>query len=375
MTAASQWLECRRCRQPAALESPGGCQACGNAVLEVAYAAVRDRDTSAVVAERQGAGIWRWRMLLPVLESAHAPISLDEGDTPLLAADELAPNVWLKYEGKNPTHSFKDRFQSVAISAASALGKTRVVCASTGNHGVAAAAYAARAGLQCAVLTHEETPATHIEAMRQFGATPIAVPAAVRNELLLRLVDAGWYPSTTFWPMPVSNPYGVEGYKTIAFEIVEQLGQERAAGAHIFVPVGGGDSLYGIYKGFCELVALGALSHVPRLYACQPVGAAPLVAAQRLGGDDVPHVEIEGSLALSIREADTGQHAWRALRQSAGSAVEVTDIEIMEAAARLGRFGLSVDPASAASVAAALSCKRRGTLSDGGPAVCILTAS
>ena len=117
----------------------------------------------------------------------------------------------------------------MAISAAVALGKTRVVCASTGNHGVAAAAYSARAGLQCAVLTHEEAPAAHVEAIRQFGATPVAVPPNVRNDLLCKLVDAGWYPSTTFWPLPVSNPYGVEGYKTIAFELVEQLGRAAAA--------------------------------------------------------------------------------------------------------------------------------------------------
>jgi threonine synthase len=356
------------------LAALGPCAACGG-VLEVAYAAIRDRDRSVINTERQGGGIWRWQGLLPVLDSAHQPISLDEGDTPLLAAEDLAPNLWLKYEGKNPTHSFKDRFQSVAISAAVALGKKRVVCASTGNHGVAAAAYSARAGLQCAVLTHEEAPAAHVEAIRQLGATPVAVPPGVRNELLMRLVEAGWYPSTTFWPMPVSNPYGVEGYKTIAFEIVEQLGRAVAAAAHVFVPVGGGDSLYGIYKGFRELVRFGALAQLPRMYACQPVGAAPLLAAQRLGGDDVPHVEVERSVALSIREADTGRHAWRGLRECAGTAVAVTDAQIMDAAARLGRYGLSVDPASAASVAGALSALGDGTVRDGGPRVCILTAS
>jgi threonine synthase len=302
-------------------------------------------------------------------------VSLGEGDTPLLRAREFGPNVWLKYEGKNPTHSFKDRFQAVAISAAVALGKTRVVCASTGNHGVAAAAYSARALLECAVLTHEEAPAPHVEAIRQFGATPVAVPPSARNELLCKLVDAGWYPSTTFWPLPVSNPYGVEGYKTIAFELFEQIGQDALATAHVFVPVGGGDSLYGIYKGFRELVNLGALARLPRMYACQPTGAAPLVAAETSGADDVPHVEIDRSLALSIREADTGMHALRGLRDSAGGAMAVSDSEIMDAAGRLGSLGVSVDPASAASVAGALGAVRDHIVTDDGPVVCILTAS
>jgi threonine synthase len=371
----SAWLECTSCGRQEALESIGPCPACQTGVLEVTYAAVRDADASALESRRDEHGIWRWRGLLPILDGTDALVSLAEGDTPLLPANPLAPGIWLKYEGKNPTHSFKDRFQAVAISAAAALGKGRVVCVSTGNHGVAAAAYSAFAGLQCAVLTHEEAPAAHVEAIRQFGATPVAVPPAVRGDLLRKLVDAGWYPSTTFWPMPVSNPYGVEGYKTIAFEIFEQFGAFDTTRADIFVPVGGGDSLYGIYKGFRELVDLGVLGSLPRLFACQPAGAAPLVAAQVSGGDLVPHVPVDRSVALSIREADTGQHALRGLRKSEGKALAVTDEEIMDAAARLGRLGLSVDPASAASVAGALAGVRDGVVTDHGPIVCILTAS
>jgi threonine synthase len=357
-----------------AITAKGACPACPNGVLEVAYAAIRDQDAG-VLRHLDGAGIWRWRGLLPVLDDAREPISMGEADTPLLPAPELGPNVWLKYEGKNPTHSFKDRFQAVAISAAVALGKTHVVCASTGNHGVAAAAYSARAGLQCAVLTHEEAPAAHVEAIRQFGGIPVAVPPDVRNDVLCRLVDDGWYPSTTFWPLPVSNPYGIEGYKTIAFELFEQLGPEALANAHVFVPVGGGDSLYGIFKGLRELVQLGALTRPPRVHACQPTGAAPLVAAEASGADEVPHVDADRSLALSIREADTGRHALRGLRESGGGAVAVSDVEIMAAAGRLGGLGLSVDPASAASVAGALSAQRDRVATHDAPVVCILTAS
>jgi threonine synthase len=378
MTSAASWLECSTCGQQQPLHSIGPCPKCQTGVLEVAYAAIRERDASAINTTHRPGGIWRWQGLLPVV-AGRPPVQLTlaEGGTPLLAASELGPNVWLKYEGKNPTHSFKDRFQAVAISAAVALGKTRVVCASTGNHGVAAAAYSALGGLECAVLTHEEAPEAHVEAIRQFGGTPVSVPPAVRDELLRKLVDAGWYASTSLWPLPVSNPYGIEGYKTIAFELAEQLGRDAAASAHVFVPVGGGDSLYGIYKGFRELHAIGGLERVPRMYACQPAGAAPLVAAVAAMGDEVPHVEVDRSPALSIREADTGRHALRGLRESSGTALPVTDSEIMDAATRLGRHGLSVDPASAASVAGALKALRDGVVGAGvgGPVVCILTAS
>jgi threonine synthase len=343
-------------------------------VLEVNYQALVDRDASVLQAD-EGPGIWRWQGLLPLFEGSPTQISLGEGQTPLLQAAFGGPDLWVKYEGKNPTHAFKDRFQAVAISAAATLGLTRIVCQSTGNHGLAGAAYAARAGLQCVVLTHEEAPAAHVEGIRQFGGLPVAVPPDERARLLSKLVDAGWYPATTHWPFPVSNPYGIEGYKTIAFEIAEQLGADRAAAAHVFVPVGGGDSLYGIYKGWRELVRLGTLDRLPRLYACQPEGAAPLVAAEATNAGEVPRVETQRSPALSIREAETGGHALRALRDSGGHAIGLSDSEIMDAAALLGGMGLSVDPASAASVAGVLALRKTGTLDGTGPLVCILTAS
>jgi threonine synthase len=383
MTVARSWLECSACGHQVPLEAFGGCTTCAadgrTGVLEVGYRAIAEQDASVLLAEPHP-GIWRWHGLLPVLEGSRTLVSLGEGQTPLLRADQPltptdGPAVWLKYEGKNPTHSFKDRFQSVAITSAAALGVTRIVCQSTGNHGVAAAAYATRAGLQCVVLTHEEVPTAHVEAIRQFGGMPVAVPPPERSRLLRQLVDAGWYPATTHWPFPVSNPYGIEGYKTIAFEIAEQLGAAEAAAAHVFVPVGGGDSIYGIYKGWRELVQLGTLDRLPRLYACQPEHAAPLVAAEAQNATEVPRVETQRSPALSIREAETGGHALRALHDSGGRALAVSDTEIIDAMSRLGRLGLSVDPASAASVAGALAMLESGKLDDGRPIVCILTAS
>jgi threonine synthase len=372
------WLECSTCNSQLPLESFGACSSCAaegrRGVLEVGYRAIVERDAS-VLRTDERAGMWRWKSLLPVLDGSRAPISLGEGQTPLLKVTFGEADLWLKYEGKNPTHSFKDRFQSVAISAAVALGATRVVCQSTGNHGVAAAAYAARAGMQCAVLTHEEVPNAHVEAIRQFGGMPVAVPPAERSRLLRKLVESGWYPATTHWPFPVSNPYGIEGYKSISFEIAEQLGAEQAAAAHVFVPVGGGDSIYGMYKGWRELEQLGAVARIPRMYACQPENAAPLAAAEARKAIEVPVVEVQRSPALSIREAETGGHALLAMRASGGRALAIADSEIINAASRLAQSGLSVDPASAASVAGALALIRGGQLEDQGPRVCVLTAS
>ena len=139
----------------------------------------------------------------------------------------------------------------------------------------------------------------------------------------------------------------------------------------IFVPVGGGDGLYGIYKGWQDLVKLGVVKRLPRLYACQPEGAAPLVAAEAQHADEVPVVKARRSLALSIREAETGGHALHALRDSGGHALAVSDAEIMDAAARLARDGLSVDPSSAAALAGALGLLGRGEVQGDGPLVCV----
>ncbi|MBV9359323.1 MAG: pyridoxal-phosphate dependent enzyme, partial [Chloroflexi bacterium] len=376
------WLACRTCGQQATPDDLGSCPMCAEAgrvgVREVQYAAVRDGDTSAAAPVHGASGIWRWQQLLPLPLHAR-PLSLGEGWTPLLAAQRALAgcdrsNVYLKYEGVNPTHAFKDRFQAVSISAATGFGYADVVCSSTGNHGVAAAAYAARAGMRCAVLLHEEAPQPHAAAIRLLGGLPVTVPPAERAPLLRRLVEGGWYPSTGFWPLPVSSPYGVEGYKTIAYELAEQLGAERIASANVFVPVGGGDCIYGLYKGWSELVALGFLARLPRIFACQPDGAAPLVEAERSGSAHVGEVAVRPSLALSIRESVTGDHGLEAVRNSGGQALALSDASIVDAQERLARDGLTVDPASAASLGGVLSLSP-DRLAPDALVVCLLTAS
>jgi threonine synthase len=388
--AAEVWLMCRTCGSRSDLAGYVGCPVCAGAgrvgVLEVSSGSPAMDEAVEALAQAQSGldapaeGIWRWRAFLPVIDPGGL-VTLGEGATPLLPARRAIQGVegmdetWLKCEGQNPTQSFKDRFHAVAVSAARALGARGIVCASTGNHGVSAAAFAARAGLACLVLAHEEAPEAHVDAIRTTGAGVVLVPGPERGALLRALAAGGWFPATTFWPLPVGNPFGVEGYKTIAYELVAQLGAQLASRATVFVPAGVGDGLFGIGKGFGELVRLGLLPRRPRLIACQPESAAPLVAAERSGASTVASVEVERSLALSIREAESGDHALAALRTSGGGAVAVSDDEILRAAARLAQDGVLVDPASAAALAGATQLASRHDLHHDGPIVCILTAS
>jgi len=221
------------------------------------------------------------------------------------------------------------------------------------------------------VLTHEEAPAAHVEAIRSSAGSRspfrlVCVATAVqarRFRVVIRVRRSGQCQS--------SNPYGIEGYKTIAFELFEaararrvgECAQSSCRSAAVTVCMASTRAL----KSWSRSAPLARL---PRVHACQPSGAAPLCGRSNQRTDEVPHVEVDRSLALSIREADTGRHALRGLRESGGRAVAVSDTEIMEAAGRLGGLGLSVDPASAASVAGRVLRWRDHVMTDDGPIVC-----
>jgi len=397
--AATSRLACIRCGGRFPIGPLFGCPTCRAEgrwqSLEVDYDldALRDRAKQAFqFAPGPGApalddpGIWRWRALLPPVG---AELTLHEGRTPLLPSRRAGPTLGLdrlllKYEGGNPTGSYKDRFQAVSVAAARGLGFSRVFCSSTGNHGLAAAAYARVAGLGCLVLLHEEAPAAFDEAIACYGATVGRIPAAERDDLMRALVEEGWFPATCLAPLPVPNPFGPEGYKTLAFEIKEQMGPPQA----VVLPVGAGDGLYGVVKGFAELAVLDELGsgdqwpsrregpQPPRVFGVQPVGADPLARAAAIGADEVAALPAASpSPALSIREAATGDHALRAARELGGGAVAVEDREILRAAELLAEDGLLVDVASAASVAGAARLVADGVLARDATIVCLITAS
>ncbi len=355
---AGSGLRCCSCREEFSHGLyPAGCPACGEP-LEVVY------EYDGFRKDPGATGIWRYGAMLPVAEQRHH-VTLGEGATPLVRLPS-AGNFWFKNETANPTWSFKDRFHAVSLSAARMLGYRRVAASTTGNHGVSAAAYAAAAVMRCAVFCHRECPPLQRRMMRLYGAEVVVMEP--RQAMLEKLARDGWWPSTTMAPLPVANPYGVEGYKTIAYEIVEQLGRVPD---HVVCPVAAGDALYGPWKGFCELRQLGVTASAPAMHGAQAAGCNPYVVSFRARSDTVAVAKDPRSVALSIRDETGGWPALQAMYDSGGGALEASEEEIVEAVRRLARAGLLVEPASAT----ALACALTAGFSAEETVVCLLTGS
>jgi threonine synthase len=211
-------------------------------------------------------------------------------------------------------------------------------------------------------------------AIRFAGGLPILAPPHLGGEILTALVEMdGWYPATTSWPLPMANPFGVEGYKTIGYEIYQQLGGRMPD--LVFFPAAGGDGLVGFRRAMADLKRMGLPKTDSRICACQPAGAAPLVAALEQGLDAVPFFPDAYSRALSIGDPTGGNLALPAVRETNGFGVAVTDEAILSAGRLLARHGLLVEPSSAASVAGALKALQdRPELRDQ-TIVCVVTSS
>jgi threonine synthase len=231
------------------------------------------------------------------------------------------------------------------------------------------AAYAAAAGLECLVVVGPTIEPLAVRQMRLYGAR---VVEASRTRVAQLVRDEGWWPSVRNHPRPYANPFGVEGYKTIAYELWHQL--QGTLPEWVFVPTGGGDSIAGVARGFEDLRQLGLIERLPRLVACQPEAGSPLVQAWRRGLSEVEPVAVGESVAISILEDSTGDHALRAL-DATGVAVAVPEAGIRQAVALLGAGGLCVEPASAASVAGALLLAATGQLRPDDTVVCVATAA
>jgi threonine synthase len=344
-----------------------GCTACeGRQPLVVEYSDLRPPAASS---ELQDNLAWLATAALPI--RADRRIDLGQGDTPLLRAGADAAATWLKIEGQNPTGSHKDRFHAVAAAIAAELGARAIVTASTGNHGAASAAFATRAGLACLVLLHPDSPPALRTQLRAYGAhvgiVPGHVPATVGA-----LVDAGWYPSTGADPALAGrgNPYGQEGYKAIAYEIVRDLGHVPPV---VAVPAASGDTVFGVQRGFEELHDVLGLP-MPTILACQPEGAAPLVLTAERQATEPQVVEHATSAALSARDPRSGWHASLALRDG-GICVAVPEAAIGEELERLGRDGIFVEPASTLGVAGARLAREQGLVDADAETAVVITSS
>jgi len=322
-------------------------------------------------------GLWRFRELLPF--AGGDPVSLGEGGTPFLHLERLGRRVGLarlyaKDESRNPTWSYKDRLCAVAVTHAVESGARVVTIASTGNHGAATAAYAARAGLACVIFTLVSAPATMKILMQAYGAAVVACPTPEARWQLMRqgIERLGWYPTGGFVMPPIgSNPYGIEGYKTLAYEVAEAL--EWTAPDVIVVPSAYSDGLFGIWKGMTELQVLGLTKTLPRMVAAEPFG--PLANALRKGLEAPEAVVGRSSVAFSIASRYGTYQGLRALRDSGGLAVEVTDNGIVEAQRLLAREeGLFVEPSAAAALSAAMELVSSGAIKANELTVLVLTS-
>jgi len=297
--------------------------------------------------------IQKYREFLPVTERTPV-VSLLEGGTPLIYSVVLSQatgcRVFLKYEGLNPTGSFKDRGMTMAISKAKEEGSEVVICASTGNTSASAAAYAARAGMKCVVLIPEGAIAMGKLAQALIhGAKVLAIKGNFDDALRLVREIASKYPITLVNSV---NPYRIEGQKTGSFEICDDLGE---APAYHAIPVGNAGNITAYWKGYKEYHAKGKIAILPKMLGFQASGAAPIVK-----GKPVKHPKTIAT-AIKIGDPASWKQAVAARDESGGLIDTVTDREILSAYKLLaGKEGVFVEPASAASVAGILKLSRSG---------------
>jgi len=303
-------------------------------------------------------------------------VSLGEGNTPLVEIDGepwglSRARVLIKNETLNPTGSFKDRFAAVNCTVARKLGASGVVCASTGNAAMAAAAYSHANQLECRAVVPETTSITIVNALKAMGAQVSHCDWDQIHVTIRELVDEGWFPATGLTAYPTATPFGAEGYKTIAYELVRDMRDNLPD--IVAVPVGGGDLLYGILKGLVELEEKGVIESLPTVMACQSEGAAPLVQAYRRQLHRVEPLAEATSIAASINERLTGDHALDYLRKANGMALAVSDSELRQAAKSLASRGIFAEYASAAALVGVSRAVREGLIPEDVTVVCVAT--
>src|ERR1051326_8098052 len=302
---------------------------------------------------RDSSGVWRFRELLPFTDGVEI-VSLGEGNTPLYDAPRAAdycrlPHLKLKHQGCNPTGSFKDTGMTVAVTQARQLGARFVACASTGNTAASLAAYAARADLPCAIIVPggQVSHAKLAQAL-DYGAKVLEIEGNFDTcmNVIRELSEDG-----SVYLVNSINPFRIEGQKTVAFELAEQL--EWRVPDHLVMPGGnlGNSSAFG--KGFRELLQSGLIDRMPRISVIQAEGASPFARFFKTNNAEFINQKDPQTLASAIKIGApvSWKKAWRAVRETNGYVITVTEQEIADAKAMIGRAGVGCEPASATTVA------------------------
>ncbi|MEM3072186.1 MAG: threonine synthase [Candidatus Bathyarchaeia archaeon] len=371
----SYYYECIEC----GLKVEGGetiykCHRCGD-LLEIKYF-YDEVEVGGKVWGRRPISVWRYRELLPISMDARV-VSLQEGGTRIHRCERLGEKfglrrILVKHEGDNPTGSFKDRGMTVAITRAVQEGVKLVVCASTGNTSASMAAYAAKAGLKPLVIVPSgKIAAGKLAQAAVHGACVIEVEGNFDDAL--RLVSGLTDTRRDVKLLNSINPFRIEGQKTLSMEIMEQL---KLKPNLIVLPVGNAGNITAVWKGLKEFNSLGLIGETPRLIGVQAEGAAPIAHAYRTGKLNIEPVPNPETMATAIRIGNPAnwKRALRAVRDSKGAMVTVTDEEIVKAQKMLARAeGLFAEPASAATVAALPKLLETGLADKSEVALCVAT--
>lgn len=325
----------------------------------------------------KGGGIWDFAPLLPRVRLKNQ-ISLGEKRTPFFSLPEFASqlglaNFTIKDETRNPTGSYKDRMSSVAVSKAKDLGYQTVAISSTGNHGLSVAAYATKGKLNCVVLTIKDViPEIYLDILLSLGTKVVlAENSRERWDLLQSAMGyQNWFSvGNSCYPPIGSQYYGIEGYKTIAYEIASDLRWNIPDA--VAVPVSLGDGITGIWKGFCELFAAGVIDKLPKMIAGETNG----YYEKALGFTSQEYPVQKYTLAPTLNISQATSQTISVLRESGGVPIRVSNEEIMETLINLIQEGILCEPASAVAVAAIKKAIERGFLSDKDSVCAVITSS
>ena len=322
-------------------------------------------------------GVWRYAPFMPVDDANK--VSIQEGGTPLypvksLGAEVGVPHAFVKFEGLNPTGSFKDRGMTVGVSHARELGAKVVGCASTGNTSASLAAYAAKAGMKCAVfLPSGKVAMGKLAQALFFGAKVLSIDGNFDDALALARKMAD---EKKLYLLNSINPYRPEGQKSVLFEIMDQLNYDVPD--RIILPVGNAANIWAVYKAITELQEVGWIDKVPMLTGIQAAGSAPVARAFAAKNDNFEPEHHPETIATAIRIGNpvSGRKALKAMYSTGGYCTTVTDEEIIAAQQLLGRKeGVCVEPASAASVAGLKKLIELGVADKDERVVCICTGN
>ena len=323
------------------------------------YEKIKSQVTPADISKSTNCSIWRYWDLLPINNRSAVP-PLRVGWTPLYSAKRLGKelmldNLWLKDDGLNPTGSFKDRASTVVVAKAKELGVEVITAASSGNAGAALAGLSASGHVPAVVFVPHTAPEAKVAQLLIYGARVFLVKGTYDQAFELSLAaskEFGWYSRNTGY-----NPYTVEGKKTASFEICEQLALTNSDGSssgwrapdRIFVAVGDGNIITGIWKGLRDLQVLGWIAKMPKLMGIQAEGAAACYNAWKQGTDTITQVEAHTiSDSISVGLPRDGTRAVRAVRETQGAYLTVSDDEVLEAMRKLAREeGVFAEPAGA----------------------------